>query len=266
MKMLKVICLAVSTAAGMLLTGCVSDMPSDITLDELEQKMAQAMDPKRDYRTARAYFQRQNISEEGLFSTKLQLVEVKFQRPDKFKLSYYNDKNRIVSEVLCKDGKAWMIDHLQGKITPIEGQALEKFRIMLELGHPDTDFDKIFSDVKLSLTKRMNGKFYYKLVCQPKIPGAHPIIIYIDKQTMLPERMELKVKTAAGTIESTCNIVEYRKFGNLTLPSLTDVEDGVREYTNRVVDYQLNSGFSGNEFNLPVFDPVVIESNKILSR
>jgi outer membrane lipoprotein-sorting protein len=258
--------LAASTAVTLLMTGCISEMPSDITLDELEQKMAQAMDPQREYRKARAYFQRQNITETALFGTKLQLVEVKFQRPDKFKLSYYDDRNRIASEVLSKDGKAWLIDYKKGKIIPIEGQTLEKFKVMLALGHPDTDFDKIFSDVKLSLHRRINGNLYYKLVCQPRIAGSYPIIIYIDKQTMLPESMELKVKTAGRTVESTCNIVEYRKFGTLTLPALTEVEDGIREYTNRVVDYQLNSGFSGNEFKLPVFDPVVIESNKIFSR
>ena len=247
----------------MLTAGCASsEKPADVTLDELELKMARAMDPQKEYRNARAYFQRQNLIEEKLFNTDHQLVEVRFQRPDKFKFSYYS-KNRVSTEVLSVGGKAWLIDHQKGKIAAIEGQALEKIKLMLELGHPDTDYDKLFARIDMSLIQLEDERWYYKLVCHPKLPDANAIIIYVDQITSLPRRMELSVKTVNGTIDTVSNIVEYRKFGSVTLPVLTDVKDNSRQYSTRVVDYQLNAVFESKDFSLPVFDPVVMESRKL---
>lgn len=243
-------------------SGCIScEQPADITLDELELKMARAMDPQQEYRNARSYFQRQNITEEKLFRTDHQLVEVRFQRPDKFKLSYY-DKNKIATEVLIVGGQAWLINYNSGKIIEAEGQVLERFKLMLELGHPDTDYDKLFARVDLSQVK-LDDRWCYKMVCHPKLPDANAIIIYVDKITSLPRRMDLAVKTASGTIESVCNIAEYRKFGSVTLPALTTVTENSREYSTRIIDYQLNAVFTSNEFVLPSFDPVVMESLKL---
>jgi len=257
-------CMAAFSGALLMLfaAGCASsELPSDITLDELELKMSRAMDPDQEYRNARAYFQRQNIIEEKLFSTDHQLVEVKFQRPDKFKLSYYS-KNKIATEVLSVGGQAWLIDYKSGTITAVEGQALEKFKLMLELGHPDTDYDKLFAQVDITQVE-LDDRWCYKLVCHPKLPDANAITIYIDKITALPRRMDLSVKTVNGTIESVCNIVEYRKFGSVTLPVLTNVTENSREYSTRVVDYQLNAVFNSNEFTLPSFDPVLMESRRL---
>ena len=251
--------------AGVLLltAGCASsEKPADITLDDLELKMARAMDPQKEYRNARTYFQRQNLIEEKLFNTDHQLVEVRFQRPDKFKFSYYR-KNKIATEVLSVGGKAWLIDYQKGKIAAIEGQALEKIKLMIELGHPDTDYDKLFARVDMSLIQLEDERWYYKLVCHPKLPDANAIVIYVDQITSLPRRMELAVKTANGTINTHSNIAEYRNFGSVTLPVLTYVKDDTREYSTRVVDYQLNAVFDSKDFSLPVFDPVVMESQKL---
>ena len=261
MNRLKKIVLSAAAAASMLLTGCVSDMPSDITLDELEQKMARAMDPQGEYRKARAYFQRQNVTEEGLFSTKHQLVEVKFQRPDKFKFSFY-EKNRVATEVLSIGNRAWMISYKDGTITPIRGIALEKIRIMLAMGHPDTDYDKLFGKTELTLTELDDGTVCYKLVCYPSLENSNPIIIYVDQATMLPRRMELTVKTVNGDIETVSEITEYKQFGKLNLPALTTTREGSREYSTRIVDYRINTTFEPDEFKLPEFDPVLIESQK----
>lgn len=249
------------TATLLLFCGCVSERPADITLDELEGKMAQAMDPVREYRNAYAYFQRQNIEEEGLFSKKYQLLEVRFQRPDKFKFSFY-DKNTIATEILSVNKRAWMIDHKKGIITEIHGNALEKFRIMLAMGHPDTDYDSLFSKIDMSLVTLDDDREYYKLVCQPALEKSNPIIIYVDKLESLPKRMELQIKTGQGEIRAVNNIVEFRKFNNVNIPVLTLVQEGSREYTTRVVGYQLNAHFRPDEFKLPEFDPVLMEMKK----
>lgn len=250
-----------SMAAMLLLTGCATERPSDLTMDELEIKMAQAMDPDGSYRRANSYFQRQNVEEKGFWSTDRQMVEVKFQRPDKFKFSYY-EKNKIASEILSKDNRAWMIDYQKGTVTELAGDAMEKIKLMLALGHPDTDYDKIFDKVALSLVELEDGREYYKMVCQPRIQDSHPIIIYVDKLESLPKRMILKVKTPNGTVNSTSNIEKYDFFNNLKLPVLTRVEDGSREYTTRVVGYQLDAKFNADAFELPKFDPVLMEVEK----
>jgi len=254
-----------TAAAVLLFSGCVSEQPSDITLDELEQKMAQAIDPTGEYKKASTYFQRQNIKEEGFFSDKHQLVEVKFQRPDKFKFSYY-EKNKVATEIISVGGRAWAVDYNNAKLIEIQGEALEKFKVMLALGHPDTDYAELFAQVDMTLTTLEDDRQYYKLVCHPKLPGSNPIVIYVDKITSLPKRMELAVKTVNGTVESVSDIVEYRPFGKINVASLTNVTEGSREYTTRVVDYQLNAHFSDKEFDLPTFDLVLWESYKQQNR
>ena len=244
------------------LTGCAApELPSDITLDELEMKMAQAMDPDKKYRNAYAYFQRQNIEEEGFWETKYQLVEVRFQRPDKFKLSYY-EKNKPISEILSVDGKAWFIDHKNSAVKELTGLELDKLKVMIALGHPDTDYDKLFAKVDLFLT-RIDGRDHYKLVCHPALENANPIVIYVDREEMLPRRMELKVNTPDGVRNSVSNIEKYQIFDQIKVPALTQVvEANVREYLTRVVEYQLNAHFKENEFKLPEFDPVLMEVEK----
>ena len=243
------------------LTGCGAvERPSDITLDELEVKMAQAMDPAGDYRKASAYFQRQNIEEEGLFSTSYQLVELKFQRPDKFKFSYY-EKNMPVTEILSIGNNAWLINYKNYTVTPLTGTDLDKVKVMLALGHPDTDYDKLFSKVDIFLT-RLENKECYKLVCQPTIEHSNPIVIYVDKEKFLPVRMELVIKTDEGEVEAISRIEKYQDFGSVKVPALTKVQEGWKEYLTRVVGYQLNAHFREDEFTLPKFDRVLLEYRK----
>lgn len=251
---------ALSAAILMLLTGCVSERPSDISLDELEKRVAKAMDPAGKYRNAYAYFQRQNILEEGFWNDKHQLVELRFQRPDKFKFSYF-EKNAPVTEIISSGGRAWTVDHKKGTVKEIQGEALEKFKVMLELGHPDTDYDRIFAKVDMSIVT-MDGKDYYKLVCRPRVAGANPITIYIDNKEYLPRRMELCLKTPDGDIDSVSTIEEYFDFSGVKLPMLTKVEEGDREFSTRIVGYQLDAHFGPDEFKKPHFDPVLWEMKK----
>ena len=158
--------------------------------------------------------------------------------------------------------QAWLISYQDGTVTPIRGLALEKIKVMLAMGHPDTDYDRLFSKTDLTITELDDGKPYYKLVCYPALENSNPIVVYIDKLTMLPKRMELKIKTVNGDLETVSEIVEYKKFGNIKLPALTHTRENSREYTTRVVAYQLNAPFEPDDFKLPEFDPVLIESQK----
>ena len=78
--------------------------------------------------------------------------------------------------------------------------------------------------------------------------------------------MELTIKHPDGDIESVSTIVEYLQFGNVKLPTLTQVTEGAREYTTRVVGYQINAHFAPEVFQKPKFDPVLVEMQKQRSR
>ena len=269
--MIKQVFIQITTVAAaaftlLLAAGCaVNEMPADITLDELEEKMARAMDPNQTYRNAQAYFQRQNIEEEELFGVKHQLVEVRFQRPDKFKLSYYK-KHNAATEIVSANGRAWLVNHEKGVTSEITGTALAKVKIMLALGHPDTDYDKLFKRVDMSLVELEDDRQYYKLVCHVDLAKSHPIIIYIDRTDYLPKRMIVTVNTPDGEVHSESFIEQYQKFNDITVPALTRVKEGTREYTTRVVGYQLNSPFDDGTFQVPEFDPVLQEIKKQKSR
>lgn len=245
--------------------GCETpELPSDISMDTLEDRMAQVMDPQREYRNAHSYIQRQNIEEKGLFSSKMNVVEVRFQRPDRFKVTVY-DENEPQSGILSRDGRAWSIDYRNGIITELFGNELAKTRVMLALGHPDNDYDKLFRKIDMSLvTIDDDGKdlLCYKLVCSSGLPGSTPFIIYVNRALSLPKRIELEFELNGRTVHYVNNIVEYQNFGGVRVPTLSRITDGDREYTSRVVGYLLNPKFRDNEFQVPEFDPVLMEMKR----
>ena len=254
-------------ATGMMLfSGCGStpELPSDITLDALEERMAQAMDPERKYRDAASYFQRQNIEEKGFFSSRRNLVEVRFQRPDRFKLVVY-DENQPLSGIISRDGKAWSIDYVNGVITELTGNELAKARVMLALGHPDNDYDKLFEKVDMSVVTLNDGDQdleCYKLVCSSGLPGSSPFTIYINRALALPKRIEIDFTLGDRQIHYVNDIQEYQNFAGVRIPTLSKISDGDREYTSRVVGYMLNPKFRADEFDVPQFDPVLMEMKR----
>ncbi|MPM51760.1 hypothetical protein SDC9_98511 [bioreactor metagenome] len=254
------------TAPAMLLVGwllpvgCATpEEPSDVTLDELEARMVQAMDPGKNYRNAYSYFQRQNIEEKRFFSANHYLVEVRFQRPDKFKFTVF-EENTPQSAIISKGGQAWTIDYVNGVISELTGRELAKVKTMLALGHPDNDYDQLFEKVDLSIVKLPDDDAeYYKLVCDTGITDQKPIIIYVDRARALPKRMELDFKAGDIEVHYVNDIVEYQTFDEVKIPSLSRITENDREYTSRVVGYVLNPKFKNDEFDVPEFDPVLME-------
>lgn len=242
--------------------GCAApELPSDISMDTLEDRMTQVMDPKREYRNAHSYIQRQNIEEKGFFSSKMNIIEVRFQRPDRFKVTVY-DENEPQSGILSRDGRAWAIDYENGIITELVGNELAKTKVMLALGHPDNDYDKLFSKIDMSIvTIEDDDKEVecYKLVCSSGLPGAKPFIVYVNRALSLPKRIEFDFELDGREFHYQSDIVEYQNFGGVRVPTLSRVTEGDREYTSRVVGYMLNPKFRDNEFQIPEFDPVLME-------
>ena len=245
--------------------GCaVPELPSDISVDTLEDRMAQVMDPQREYRKAHSYLQRQNVEEKGFFSSKLNMVEVRFQRPDRFKVTVY-DENEPRSGILSRDGRAWTIDYENGIITELTGNALAKTKVMLALGHPDNDYDKLFSKIDMSITtieEDDKDLECYKLVCSSGLPGAKPFVVYVSRALSLPKRIEVDFELDGREVHYENDIVEYQNYGGVRVPSLSRITEGDREYTSRVVSYLLNPKFRDNEFQVPEFDPVLMEMKR----
>ena len=246
-------------AGGLLLAGCASDRPSDVTLDELEARMTHAMDPAGKYRNAYSYLQRQNIEEKHFFSTESHTVEVRFQRPDKFRITVFAE-NTPQSAIVSKGGKAWTIDYVNGIITELAGKELAKVKTMLALGDPANDYDKLFKKVDLSITELPDDPAeYYKLVCYTYLSDQWPITIYVDRAQALPKRMELDFMVGETQVHYQNDIVEYQNFDSVKIPSLSRITENDREYTSRVVGYLLNPKFKDDEFDVPEFDPVLME-------
>lgn len=256
---------ALAGTALLAVCGCAApELPSDISVDTLEDRMAQAMDPQREYRNAHSYIQRQNIEEKGFFSSKLNMVEVRFQRPDRFKVTVY-DENEPQSGILSRDGRAWAIDYANGIITELVGNELAKTKVMLALGHPDNDYDKLFNTIDMSIvTIDNNGKDLecYKLVCTSGLPGAKPFVVYVSRALSLLKRIEFDFELDGREIHYVNDIVEYQNYGGVRVPTLSRITEGDREYTSRVVGYLLNPKFRDNEFQVPEFDPVLMEMKR----
>ena len=84
-------------AALLALCGCSSLpretlSPSDLTVEELEQRMAKATDPEGHYAKAQSFVMRQELTTKRFLDSPLiQMVETKYMRPDCFKITTYDD-------------------------------------------------------------------------------------------------------------------------------------------------------------------------------
>ena len=120
---------ALSVLAALLLCGCSSLpketlSPSDLTVEELEERMAKATDPEGYYAKAQSFVMRQELKTKRFLDEPLvQMVETKFMRPDFFKITTYDD-NRPTIEIISNGANSWVADYNAEKIRVLDADAL----------------------------------------------------------------------------------------------------------------------------------------------
>ena len=166
--------LAAGGAFLSLASGCGSTLSceeSDIPYSELEARQMKAVDPIGRFAAAKSSIMRQEIvtGKSILETPTVQMVEVKFQDPDKFCLTTFNDNQPFCSIILNGD-QAWMALFDDKKVEKLDENATRKIKIMQQLATPDAKLSEILGTIAgddtvfLALQNGIDGtKFIEKL-------------------------------------------------------------------------------------------------------
>ena len=225
--------------------------PADLSLAELENRMHRASDPQGNFAKAKTYRILQTITTPQFLDDPLeQLVEVKFQRPDKFSMISYQD-NKPVS-MWCSDGqRGWVVDYDKRDIRVLDGRELRRMRLMSQISNPQESFSKIFVKVELFRCRNVEGDFY-RVDCYGEDQKT-PLSIYVDAATGLMRRMKFDLPVGAGQLQYDARIVEHGSREGVVVPLVTEVVQNGEKQIGKITSYRLNPQFQELDFLPPVF-------------
>ena len=253
--MKKWLSLAAAGIAAVVFFGCSTPedalRPAEISLAELEQRMHKATDPQGNFAKSRTYSMLQTISTpQFLDDPEEQLVEVKFERPNKFSLISYKDNKPVA--MWCSNGeRGWVIDYGKRDIRVLAGSELRRMRLMSQISNPQESFSKIFVKVDLHRCTNEDGEFY-RIDCYGE-EQTSPLSIYIDADSFLMRRMKFDLPVGSGRLEYDARIRQYELREGVMVPVTTDiVQNGEKQYS-KITSYQLNPEFQELDFMPPVF-------------
>ncbi len=250
---------AVFSAVMFMLCGCISNetlTPADITIDELESKMEEAMDPKGAFRKANSYVQREMLKIEGIFADSVYQIDLKYKKPHFFKLVTL-ENNEPVSAVIFNAGSAWQVDYANRHVHEITGADLVRINVLHRLTTPTEKYSKLFKNITVfNCTVKDDPAQYYKIVCNPD-DRENTISVYVNANDFLPRRIDadisLLIKNEKVNFEYDSLIDSYKTMDNVVIPQKTTSESSGITSTTTVFDYKLNVDIPDSEFLPPVF-------------
>ena len=242
--------------ALLLLAGCATEFheeisKSDITLDQLESRMRQAMDPAGRFAGAKTYVMRQQITtEQGWMDPPIvQMVEIKFRRPDQFKLTTYTD-NEPETAIIANGKSGWMADLKHRKSAALDGKALRRVLALVRLTDPGNRFEDVFSKVTLDKSI-IDGEVFYRLTGSGE--DGTPVRIYIGAKDYLNKRMRMKFDVNGSTLDYDSQMLAYSMYEGVMIPDESVVRQGGTEQKTKVVYYKLDVPLDDAEFRPPLY-------------
>lgn len=238
------------------LAGCVTEepdieSPADITVAELETKMRNAMDPDGRYAKAKTFIQRQIVSTERfLDDPEEQVVEVKFERPDNFRLTTLDD-NVPLSGLIVSGGKGWMVNFSGEKIVELTPEQLDQLKVLSGISNPDNSLSRALREVRVT-DCRTGEQEYYKITGLSR-NADNPIAIYVDKKDFLIHRIKAVFQIGSQSIRYDSTIRRYSLYEGVMIPAETTVIQNGQEQTTRVIYYRLDAVIPASDFRPPVF-------------
>jgi len=240
----------------LLAAGCATEFQeeiskSDITLDQLESRMQHAMDPTGRFAGARTYVMRQQITtEQGWMDPPLvQMVEIKFRRPDQFKLTTYTD-NDPETAIIVNGKSGWMVDIKHKKSVALDGRALRRVRVLVRLTDPGNRFEDVFSKVELDKSL-VDDEVFYRLTCSGE--EGDPVHIYISAKDYLTRRMRMKFNVGGNILDYDSQMLAYSMYEGVMIPDESVVRQGGSEQKTKVVYYKLDVPIEDAEFRPPLY-------------
>ena len=236
-----------------LISGCASDdvlTASDLTVEELENKMAARVDASGNYRKSKSFIFRQAIKTPQFLDDDLEsMVETKMMLPDKFRMTTLQDNEPV--QIICSNGsKAWMADTASKKLNNIEGEKLQQLLTLSKLALPACGYRNIFKNVEIFRCSNDDGEFYL-LKCTGN--NENTFRIYVDASDFLLRRMSGRMKVGSGYLNYDSRIKSYGIYDGVMIPKVTETRQNGLKQVVEVISYKLNPEIPVQEFLPPVF-------------
>ena len=246
---------AVCAAAAFFLAGCAPEMilsDSDLTVKELEKKMAAALDPQGQFATADRFIQRFEVktSTGWLEPPKEEFVEVKFARPGNFKITTSDDKGLHHGYIFNNDG-GYMIDYRGQKVRALDKELLFHLRTMREIADPVMELGSVFKHIEIK-RGTADGKKFYLLRCR-KSPKSNALDLFISAKDFRLRSLTGKLQIGSASLDYRSTVVHYALNEGMMLAELTrSVTNGIKT-ESKLVGFKLNPRFAPDEFKIPIF-------------
>jgi outer membrane lipoprotein-sorting protein len=222
------------------------EKPANISLAALQDKMQKAMDPDGVFRKSKSYVQRQiKIVKKDWEDEKGYIVETKYKRPDKLKMTTWED-NAPKTSIIFNGTNAWIVNYDSKFRKKITGDDLEKMKVIFLLGRPGSTYQEIFKDVQVAEVE-IDEQPYYKLNCISKFKDQPPFIVYVGKNNFLTKRIDIPPKV-------TSTIEKYGLYDGVIIPERISEQLGDSETQYRLIMYKLNVEINDSDFFPPLFE------------
>lgn len=240
-----------------LLCGCATmeEFESDLTLDELQNRMELAMDPDGRFAKAESYYQKQMLRVYGIFSDDLFDIHIKYKKPNFLKVTTLKYNQRETG-LIFNSGAAWSINYKEKTVKPITGTELVRVKIFYDLMNPSTKYQNLFKYVALTRCK-IEDKTYYRIVCRPEAESKNVLTVYVDTESYLTQKLEFDFQVPyegkMRNVKSLSNITAYEIENNVMYPLETSTMTNDVRSTTTVYEYLLDVNIEDSEFRPPIF-------------
>lgn len=224
---------------------------SDLSVEALEARMAEKVDPTGAYRSSKSFVFRQTIRIPQFLDDDIEtMVETKMLLPDKFRITTLQDNEPV--QIICSNGSSgWMSESSGRKLKILEGEKLQQLLTLSKLGTPAGGYRKIFSKVDIFRCSNDDGDFYV-LDCIGN--NGNTFRFYIDDEEFLLRRMKGRMNVGNGFLNYDSRVKSYGLFSGVMIPKVTETTQNGQKQIIELLKYELNPEIAETDFLPPVFD------------
>ena len=239
-------------AALLALCGCsaLSDeelSPADISLAELETRMAKATDPHGRFAAATTFVMKQEVETKRFMESPLvQMIETRIMRPNFFKLTTYED-NRPMRAIISNGESSWLVDYEAKRVRTLDADKMRRTKVLSDITSPGGKLSGGFKETAIRKC-RIGDRVFYKISCRN--PGDALLNLYVDAETFQPERITVE---SGGKVSYDSSLRGYGLYEGIRIPEETLVKSDGVEQVYKVIYCKLNSPIDPSEFRPPVF-------------
>jgi len=232
-------------------------LPCDISVEELQTRMSNAMDPNGTYRNAESYVQQVLVKISTWYSDAMMKMDIRYLAPGSVRFDYYVD-NKPVQTLICRSQAGFYLDYDKKVARRISGEEYRKILRLMKFAQPDASYSTTFEAIELNECE-IDGKMYYWMRCWFDADrSGYPYDVFVDKEDYFVRRIQFHTPQ---TGDYSAEIQTYAKCDDVTIPDVFIASwDGYSETCDLNI-YKLNVPIKPSMFDVPA-DFTIVEAEE----